>query len=305
MPKLNLNRKIVIPVNVEEVYSKLCDFHHWSAWSPWLILEKGADVKVDVDGKYYKWVGNRIGSGEMRITAENPNKTINIDLTFIKPWKSHAKIDFLLESNNDETTVTWTMDSKLPFFMFFIKKMMLAFIGSDFERGLRLLKDLVLDNKVHSELEELGIKTYPARKFIGIKRESSIDDLSVDMQRAYSKLTAFGGDSKLFNGAFSITHNWDLIQRKAVYTAAMSVKEIPTNLPAEFISGDLPELRVFGIRHTGPYHHLANAWGMQSMLLRSKVYKQNKKDEPFEVYVNSPENTDSLNLITDVYFPAK
>ncbi len=305
MPKMYLSRSIVIPAKIEEVYSKLNDFHHWSAWSPWLILEKDATVNVDADGKYYKWVGNRIGSGEMRITAENPNKTINIDLTFIKPWKSHAKIDFLLESKGEETTVTWTMDSALPFFMFFLKKMMLAFIGSDFERGLRLLKDLVLDNKVHSNVEELGIITYPSRKFIGIKLESSIDDLSANMQAAYTKLIAFGQHSNLYTGAFSVTHKWDLIQRKAVYTAAMSVNESPTDLPSEFVSGDLPELRVFGVRHTGPYHHLANAWGMQSMLIRNKVYKQNKKSEPFEVYVNSPENTDPLNLITDVYFPAQ
>ena len=45
------------------------------------------------------------------------------------------KVDFYLKSNENSTEVNWTMDSSLPFFMFWMKNQMVEFIGMDYDRG--------------------------------------------------------------------------------------------------------------------------------------------------------------------------
>ena len=64
---------VYIAAKPADVYAKINDFHHWEAWSPWLIMEKQAKVDINKEGKYYSWDGKRIGSGNMKITSENPN----------------------------------------------------------------------------------------------------------------------------------------------------------------------------------------------------------------------------------------
>ena len=132
-------------------------------------MEPEAKVTVQEDGKYYEWSGNRVGSGNMTVLKEQTNEWIECDLTFLKPWKSKAKVKFNLKSEGDSTRITWNMDSSLPFFMFFMKKMMEAFVGMDYERGLNMLKDYSEDDKVHSHMEFKGRQTYPGCNYIGVK----------------------------------------------------------------------------------------------------------------------------------------
>ena len=155
MPKMNVVKSINVKCTIEEAYKTLMDFKQWLPWSPWLILEKDVKLEFKEEDRYYKWTGKLVGSGEMTIEATEPNKAIYYNLTFLKPWKSKSKVSFKLRpSGSDETTITWTMDGSLPFFMFWMKKMMQNYIGMDYERGLRMLKNYLEDGKVHSELED-------------------------------------------------------------------------------------------------------------------------------------------------------
>ena len=81
-----------------------------------------------------------IGSGGMTVTGEIENQRIDCDLQFLKPWKSQADVAFILEEKDGATHLTWNMESSLPFFLFMMKDMMTAMIGSDYERGLSMMK---------------------------------------------------------------------------------------------------------------------------------------------------------------------
>lgn len=118
MPSIHVEKSIDIHAPKEKLFDTLNNFNHWQAWSPWLIMEPKAKVDVSKDNKFYSWEGNRIGSGEMKITEEDPNEHIKYSLTFLKPWKSKADVQFNLEISENGTKVTWLMDSSLPFFMF-------------------------------------------------------------------------------------------------------------------------------------------------------------------------------------------
>lgn len=305
MPKLNLVRSILIPASLVDVYDKISDLNHWTSWSPWLILEKGVKVEVKKEGKFYSWEGDLTGAGVMEIMNEVANRSVFIDLTFLKPWKSKAKITLNLSEENGQTKVDWIMDSNLPFFLFFLKNMMAAALGMDFERGLRLLKDYVVDGVVHSYPERVGNADYPGCKYIGISGESSFESLASDMSTHFSNLSSLTLNDMKVLGAMSITHEWDMIKRKTRYTAALIVEDHPQKNPSGFVVGEIPATKIHSVLHKGPYDQLGNAWSLQSMLLRNKVIKHNKKIDPFEIYLNSSLDTSPNELLTDVCFPIR
>ena len=307
MPKINVTRSATINSPIDNVYSKLNNFNHWTAWSPWLIMEDGVSVSISEDAKYYSWKGRRVGEGNMSITLEDGGNSIEYELTFLKPWKSEAKVKFLLSDNNERTTVTWSMDSKLPFFMFWMKKMMEGFIGMDYERGLNMLKDYIEAGEVKSKLEWKGESDFTGTQYIGIKTTCGIDKMNEAMPKDFGKIEEFikKNEALATGSAYSIYHKWDIVKRQATYTACVGVTSIPSDLPEDFISGDIPATRVYTLRHTGKYDHLGNAWSTMMGMARGKEFKTKKGIHPWEHYITNPKETDNDAHITDVVFAIK
>ena len=307
MPKFSIQKSIVINAPVDNVFKKLNDLNEWRTWSPWLIQEPEAQVNVAADGKSYSWEGKRVGSGNMKITEETENTSLSLELNFLKPWKSHADVKFTTVAQNGTTKVTWHMDSSLPWFMFWMKKMMVGFIGMDYERGLNMLKDYVEDGEVHCKLNFLGFSDYPGCNYIAIKRSTTMENMGKEMSDDLSKLSHFLRDKReLVDGTpFSMYHKWDLVLQKVSYTTGVPMKSTPGNLPADMISGTIPATKVYVLEHIGPYRHLGSAWTTLNAMMRNKEFKFNKKITPFEIYVNDPEEVPENELVTRVYFPVK
>jgi effector-binding domain-containing protein len=268
-------------------------------------MDPKAKVDISDDAKYYEWSGDRVGSGNMKITDEKPYASVDYDLTFLKPWKSKAKVRFEMHGHGDHSHVTWTMDSSLPFFMFWMKKSMEGYVGMDYERGLLMLKDYVEHDKVLSKLEFPGIKDFEGCKFVGIRTQSNSNSMNTNMNNDFERLWNSVGQDGAAGDAFTIYHKWDMMRDDIRYTACIPVKEIPGDLPKDMITGEIPHTSVHTIRHVGPYSHLGNAWSAQYNYHRGKVFKVNKKLDPFEVYLNSPGEVSDEELITDIHFPVK
>ncbi|MFT5821722.1 MAG: hypothetical protein ACI8ZM_002976 [Crocinitomix sp.] len=246
MPKINVSKSLHINAKPSEVFSKINDFHHWETWSPWLIMEEGVKLDIEADGKAYGWEGQRTGSGNMKVTNEKQDESLEMDLNFLKPFKSFAKVGFTVKPDGDGSNVTWTMDSSLPFFLFFMKKMMVSGIGMDYERGLKMLKDLTEDGEVHSKMEEKGSATYAGCNYVGIKGACTIKDMKTDMKAKMEKLMAFSENNKAnaTGEVFSIYHKWDMVTAQVEYTSAVAVKEAPTNLGGGLFVGNIPSTKV-------------------------------------------------------------
>ncbi len=305
MPKMHVERTIRIDAPVEKVFRTVNDFNHWTAWSPWLIMEPEATVKIDPDAKYYEWEGGRVGSGNMKITQEKPYASVDYDLTFLKPWKSTAKVRFEMHGHGDHSHVTWYMDSSLPFFMFWMKRAMEAYVGMDYERGLNMLRDYVEHDRVLSSLEFKGITEYPGCTYVGIRTTCTSESLNSNMKNDFQRLWVLmkNHEGAIAGKGFSIYHKWDMVGNKIEYTAALPVKDLDATLQAGMFLGEIPATRVNTIRHIGPYLHLGNAWSTQNSMKRSKSFKASKKLDPFEVYVNMPGEVPDDQLITDINFP--
>ena len=307
MPKTYVEKSITIAASVDKVKAVITDFNHWKPWSPWFILEPDTKETVSDGGKTHEWDGKRIGSGIIKIVAEGES-VINYDLKFLKPWKSKAKSDFVLEKIDENTTkLTWTMDSSLPFFMFWMKTMMERLIGMDYDRGLIMLKDYIEKGQVDAKIEFLGESNYAGCKYVGIKNECTIDNIGEVMKVDFEKLMNYANaNSEVVTGEyFTIYHKYDFNKNRVIYTGGVSVNSEQQNLSDGLLNGTIPATKVHTVRHIGPYELIGNGWSAIMSMERAKEVTKNKKIPPMEFYRNSPADTEPKNLISDICLPVK
>ncbi len=129
------------------VQERIVDFRRWQAWSPWEDVDpalrrsySGAPSGV---GAVYEWEGNRkAGKGRMEITSVEPDRSVAIDLQFLKPFKARNVTTFTTEQQGDDTLVRWSMTGPRTFMtrVMGILSSMDKMIGPDFEKGLDRLK---------------------------------------------------------------------------------------------------------------------------------------------------------------------
>lgn len=307
MPKLTVERSVVIDAPIESIFEHVRNFRHWPDWSPWLIIEKEAQVDFASDGNSYCWKGDVVGSGEIRLLEEIENKRLRLELSIFKPWKSKSDVRFEFLGKGESTEVRWKMKGSLPFFLFFMRRMMEALIGMDYERGLGMLKDFSETGLVASSLEFFPKETYCGGRYVAVVRDCQIAELGDAMEQDFGALAEhFEGNAiELSAKPFSIYSKWDMSEGTAQYSACFPVKEKPDALAAPFVYGELPELNAFVVQHTGAYRHLGNAWSAGMMRGRQKVFKQSKKLYPFEVYETEIGSVPDAEIVTKIFFPIK
>lgn len=301
MGGLNISKKMTIHASLDKIFSILSDFNHWITWSPWLIAEPDAKVDVSALGKSYSWEGKRIGSGKMTITDET-DSSIHFDLVFTKPRKSKAKVSFYLRAKIDSTEVEWTMNSKWPFFLFFMKKQMESFIGMDYDRGLKMLKEYVESGQVSSEIEFMGVNDYDGCNYVGFTKNTPLKDVGAEMAKDFKALKEWSTENniEILGDPFSQYHKWDVVNNQVNYTAAIPVDKDVKDIPKGSKKGMFPKLKLHTIRHYGPHEYLGNAWSTIMLQERNKEFKAKKGVHPMEFYRNNPILTDPKDLITDV-----
>lgn len=146
MSDFSISRSVQIAAPPARVHALVNDFRQWPAWSPWEELDPAMTHTYTGPGSgvgaRHDWTGNsKAGQGSMTITASTPEE-IDIDLSFIKPFKATNRVRIGFAPNADGTHVTWTMSGDQgPIGKLFYKIMKMdAALGRDFERGLGKLK---------------------------------------------------------------------------------------------------------------------------------------------------------------------
>ncbi|WP_444995344.1 SRPBCC family protein [Aliikangiella sp. IMCC44359] len=307
--KFEVNKSTTIEAPISKVRALVEDFNHWNSWSPWTIIEPGCVVNVAGNpkepGHSMSWDGEVIGSGKNTLRSADSNQ-LNYDLEFFKPWKSKAKVSFLFEEIDNKTKVTWIMSSSMPFFMFFMIKTMKNWIGMDYERGLRMLKEIAEKGSVKCQTTNNGMVEYKGFSYVGIQRTVPVSDMPVTMKEDFEKIV----NDIVVNGQKGAKHwvciypKFDMKNMKATYIAAVSDEDLENiNLDPEYIKGQIDDSKALEIKHDGSYDFLGNAWSMGMMYMQAKKIKGT--GFPFEQYWNSPMEEAPDDLKTSIFFPSK
>ena len=144
--KYMVEKTIVIKSPPTTVQEYVANLNQYSAWNPWQQMEPNAKKSISgtpkTPGHKYAWEGKKIGIGSLTLNSFD-NKHINFDLEFIKPFKSKAKDNWLLEpwGDGNETKVTWQNNGELPWPMGRLMSPMInKNLNQQFEAGLNNLK---------------------------------------------------------------------------------------------------------------------------------------------------------------------
>ncbi len=300
MPKFHIEKSIEINAPAKRTREAIQDYNQWDKWSPWLCMEPTATLSVEgtaaTPGHAYSWQGDMIGAGRMELAGFDGD-TDNMNLTFLKPFKSTAEVKF--ETNPidaNKTRVTWHMNSGLPFFMFFMVGSMKAMIGMDYERGLKLLKEYVETGSTTSRTDITGVVDVPAIHYKGVSSDSPLSSISDSMEAAFTNLTESEGNKFTEEYRGAIYHDLNIKTQHCKYTVIAPVAETDS-------TGSIPACRAVKVVHTGSYQHLGNAWATVNTYQRHNKLKKNRQLAPFELYVNDPSKLPAKDLVTEIYIP--
>ena len=306
--KFHVERSTSIKADLKKVKSLVDDFKQWNKWSPWTMVEPGCKMNYEGAmgevGHKMSWDGEIIGSGTNTIEAVGANK-IDYDLEFLSPNRSKAKTSFHFEEEGGEVKVTWTMDSSMPFFLFFMIPLMKAWIGMDYDRGLKMLKALAEKGEVNAKTTNEGSTSLDGFSYVGVQRTGSMDEIAQYMKEDFKKLMkALESKGVVAKHWVSLYPKFDMKNQMMTYIAACSDENLKdVDLGPDFVRGEIKSGQALEIKHKGSYEFLGNAWSMGMMVLRAKKMKQG--GVPFEYYWNNPNDTQEFDLETSVYFPLK
>jgi Polyketide cyclase / dehydrase and lipid transport len=145
-----VTRTGTISAPASAVFAQVNELQKWDAWSPWAKLDPEAknffEGPASGTGAIMRWTGNnKVGVGSMTIIESHPDEFIRFKLEFLKPFTATNTAEFTFNSENDQTTVTWTMYGKSNFKSKAIGLVMNCdkMVGGQFEKGLATLKSVV------------------------------------------------------------------------------------------------------------------------------------------------------------------
>lgn len=319
MPKFNVSRSVRISAPIDEVFDRLLDFSTWNLWSPWLLADNDAEVNVSDHpsdlGGHYSWDGPVCGAGKMEHTRiERPlngkSGVIENRLTFTRPWKSISQANFeVSEQSGDSkarsTLVQWEMQGALPIFLFWMKSMMVSMISMDYDRGLRMLKELIETGEIASKTKVVGITQLGPRRVVGLANQALLDDIGEAMDETLSSVVDSLKRAGIDTGGqwISIYDKMNAKTQNVHFTSGMVLREsVPT--PEGLADSFIPSVKAMQVTHVGDYKFLGNAWSAAHQNLRASKRRPSKVPG-FEIYENKPEDTPCEDLVTQVYVPVK
>ncbi len=143
-----VERKITINQPVSVVYEYLIFLKNHKIFNAWFLKDLNMrETSKNTDGQIgyvLSYEGNKdLGSGEQELIGLEKNKKVDIELRFLKPFKSSSKTPYELEKlSSSQTKVKWTICGKMNYPMnlalLFIN--MDSFLGKDVQQSLENLK---------------------------------------------------------------------------------------------------------------------------------------------------------------------
>lgn len=304
MLSYQVSRGIEIDKTQLEIINYLKDFKNWPEWSPWLILEPNCDLTYSPDqgrvGAGFQWNGTRIGTGAIVLESTQAHR-LDMELHFFRPFKSQAKVTFLVTPLNKGCLVEWRMQSRVPWFLFFLRGMFKSMVEMDYDRGLRMLKSQLETGKVLSELIEIGSRKQGEINYIGLPGVGVTQEIGPIMQENVARLYELveQNNVRVTGELFSFYLSMDMKRGYFEFITCLPVEE-GTSVSGDVVTGTIPACDTFVIEHQGEYVFLGNAWSMAMSLTRYDGIKVKSKPLGIERYLNDPNDTDKADLRTEV-----
>lgn len=309
----NVERSIVIDAPQEVVFNTLNDLKTWDSWSPWkekdpTVNTTYGETTVGVGGSA-SWVSEESGNGKMEIAESNAPDNLMVKLEF--DGQGNADSGWTLEPAEGGTKASWSFHSEFPYpfnIMLLIQNIE-GFIQSDYDQGLKLLK-----NKIESEYTpmsnqtidgfEIQVVDLPLHHFLGIKETITMDKMQEGFGTNLPKVFQAATDNNLEMTGMpcGLYYSWDEANQQTELAYSVPLKEA-ANVDG-FSSFEVPNSKALLIEYYGSYDKLGAAHGAIDKYIKEKGVEV---DMPaIEEYVSDPQKeADPSKWLTRIYYPVK
>lgn len=300
----------------EVVFNEVNDFTTWNAWEPWsretddMIINYGEKTKGE--GASYSWKSEKMGEGEITTTKANPYTSIEQKISFVTPFgESTSDVYWQFEEQGDSTLVTWGMKGEQSFmekaaFTFqdqSLSEMMLPM----FKKGLDNLQARITEEMEAYSINIDGITQHGGGYYMYITTASKISQVSERMDKMISEVGTYMDTNNIekVGNPFVLYNQWNEDQGTAIYSAAyFTPSEVVTPAESSVLNGYMPNQRTLKTTLKGDYKNLKEAWDDSYTYLQKNGLSANENAQPFEVYVNGPEDdANPAEWITHIYIP--
>ena len=144
-----VERRLRIAAPAERLWPLVGELRGFNRWNPYerkdpLIKGQYAGTANGI-GSRYAWQSDKVGTGSLEITGQQPGRAVQMKLDFVKPFEAHNQAEFTLQPTPDGATeVSWRMHGPANFMSKLIGVFMDMdkMVGRDFEDGLQNLRHI-------------------------------------------------------------------------------------------------------------------------------------------------------------------
>jgi len=304
--KVHVERSLLISATPKSIFYQINTLKNWEKWSPWLRMDTTLKLiysgPESGTGATYKWLSNNknVGNGSLSIISSVPFDSIQLMMDFGENGKSTGK--FVLQKEDQNTKVTWSLDSDLgmnPLSRWFglLSDYM---IGPDLERGLSKLDQIMADLKIVNGYAIIDYDV-PACILISIRDTASPGTVTLKLSKMYSKISGFLKSKNLppTGSPIAIFHtyadrNFDI---EACIPVA-SMIEVPDGMKCSVRNVQ----KSIMVKYFGPYKSISAAYtAMQTYLTNMDIQVSGPG---WEEYITNPlMEADSNKWQTNIYYP--
>ena len=144
-----VERRLRIAAPAERLWPLVGELRGFNRWNPYerkdpLIKGQYAGTANGI-GSRYAWQSDKVGTGSLEVTGQQPGRAVQMKLDFVKPFEAHNQAEFMLQPTPDGATeVSWRMHGPANFMSKLIGVFMDMdkMVGRDFEDGLQNLRHI-------------------------------------------------------------------------------------------------------------------------------------------------------------------
>jgi effector-binding domain-containing protein len=226
-----VERSVLINAPADIVFEQMASFKRWEKWNEFSAndpeiksLFGGQNGKVN---SYWLWKSKQSGKGRITTTAFKDQSLVSYHLTMESPFKSESDGSLIIETNENQTKVTWLVEGTNPFHLKVLNLIMDKKIGPDCVKGLGRLKEISEKESSILQNEYFGYRIKET-KFNGtkigyIKKAIIIDELNEFFIKSYNKIKeeASNCNFKIEASPLALYYRWDNTNGVATVAAAL------------------------------------------------------------------------------------
>lgn len=289
-------------------YNLVSNLGKWDLWEPW---NKEMDSTVTYEligtdgqvGTVRKWIGKKLGDGQMTITELKPGEMVSLDLAF-NQGKYKSTSMFMFEPVGDSVKVTWTVEGNAGYnpMSRYMGLFMDKFMGKDFAKGLAKMKTVAEERASWPRIEE---KMVGAKVVLLVRDSAGPKTYSQVFGKGFGEMMAFIQRNKLkeTGSPFAIYLKWDSVSQNSVFDMGIPVEKADKGMGRIRVEQVPPQNAVIAY-YFGPYEKTGRVYTILHQYVTESGLTMN--GGPWEIYVTDPmKEKDTMKWETDIMFPVK